>query len=227
MDSLLDQDVGPGDVSLAKINETVEYVVYAARDDQSDSPIIAAVHNLRTRMQYHGLILAELLYEWREHTEEFGVSKEDWADHVFESTGISPQTSRKYTSVWETVFKNPNVPQSVIPALIDKPMQGLLLLPAAVKEDQLGEDDWRKIAEAPDPLTIREVIRSIRGEKTSSPLALRLGLARDGTIWAYRGDYAVPCGYLNNHLDNLGGDLAEIVEAAVSRITRSSGILEE
>lgn len=225
-DSLLDQGMR---VEVDAFNYAVasaDKLIGLALECKSDEYLAGSINDIRLRMQLQGLTLACVLSEWKHHTDCFGVAVDDWEDHVFTTTGLAVQTVRKYVDVWETVFQNPAVSSELRPILAAKPMTGLLLLPAAVREEQLDDDAWQKIADAPDSLAIRDVVRKVRGEATSSKTAISLGVARDGTIWAYRGDYAEPVGMLN--LKPSGDPEAiSLVEAATSRIMRESGMRQE
>ncbi len=225
-DSLLDQGLMVEGNPLSRVVAGVSELINLSVVRQNEQYLVDSVQDIRQAIQYHGITLACLLAEWKHHADCFGVASEDWEDHIYVTTGLSVQTVRKYVDVWETVFQNPAVPPDLHLALFSKPMQGLLLLPAAVREGQLDSAAWEKIAHAPDPLAIREIVREARGEQTSSSTALSLSVARDGTIWAYRGDSAMPCGFINLQPEG-EPEQVSLVTAATSRIMRESGIRRE
>lgn len=218
MNNNLDQAVGT--LALSTIERSVMDHVNHALMMRKDDGLIAYVQEILVGMQMRGIRLAYLLYEWKQNCQTFGIEPEDWEDHVFAATGLSLQTIRKYVTVWSVIFANPSVPDGIKDDLAGKPMEGLLLLPAAVREGQLTEDDWNKLADAEDKLSMRNVIRKARGEATSSGTAVRITLMRDGVLMARRGDELEPVGYLKR-------DGEGIVEIAVERIIRAAGILEE
>lgn len=178
---------------------------------------------LRRQGQVSGLALSKLLYEWREVCEDLGMEKSDWADAVSAETGLSLQTIRKYSEMWQHIFTKGH-PQDILSRLAGQPVQNLLLIAPAAKEDQLRTEDWERLSEAVDRTEVKEIIREIRGNKTSSGSGLIIRLTRDGVLQARRGDMEyIGVGYLN--LEERQG--SEIVDAAISRILRAAGIIEQ
>lgn len=178
------------------------------------------IARIRRSQQIEGIALAKLLFLWKDKWREFEIG-EEFEDYVFAEDGISPQTTRKYLALWEAIFQNPDISDEIKAALYGKPIQGLLLCVAASRENQLSDDNWEEIAQAPDTKTIREIIREIRGEQTSSATALIITLSRDGTLAARQGDEAyVPFGFLNPKPDNATAFNAR------DRIIRAAGVVE-
>lgn len=199
---------------------SIDALVQTAVKEQDDTIIIGTAKFLISGIQLRGVTLAKLLYEWHQNTEQFGISQEDWIDHVKERIGRAEGTIYRYVDLWGSVFKKLEGTERFW-MLLNKPIQGLLLLPAAVKEDQLTDADWEKIEQAPDPYSMREVVRAARGDATTSRTAIQLVLQRDGVLLAWRGDESSPVGYLN--LDN--GD--QLADAAVTRIINAAGVRRE
>jgi hypothetical protein len=219
IDGFLDQEIVVKDVARAALSY-VDLLVDEAIASGKEELIADFVRDQKASMHISGLSLAKLLYRWREAREMFGISNDDFEDRVFEQTGISPQTTRKYVLVWETVFVKASLPEAIENALLGKPMQGLLLLPAAVQEGQLDDEDWEEIASAPDPASIKEVVRAKRGKVTNSHTAVTIYLKRDGTLIAHQGEEQEAIGYLNLNTELACG------AAAVSRILREARVVE-
>jgi hypothetical protein len=220
IDGYLDQEIAVTDTARVALNY-VDTLVDAAIVEQSDDRIASFVRDQKATMHISGLSLAKLLYRWKEARESFGIPNDDFEDRVFAETGISPQTTRKYVGVWETVFVKSDLPDAIERALLGKPIQGLLLLPAAVREGELDAADWEEIAQAPDPASIKEVVRKRRGKVTNSHTAVTLYLERDGTLLARQGDDQEYIGYLNQDLET------EFAKTAIERIIREARVVEK
>lgn len=214
-------------VSLTTVEEKIfsldVRVIEKARKSGDESVIAEHIKSLRRQGQINGLALAHTLWMWRNyHGEEYG-DDGDWEDRVNADTGLSLQTIRKYTRMWEAIFVEGATLPEVQAALRGQPIQNLLLIAPAAKEDQLTEEQWTRLAEATDRNEVKGIIREVRGGQTSSNSALVIRLRRDGTLEAKRGENPFEAvGYLA-----LDKKSIEVVDAAITRITRAAGIVEQ
>ena len=187
-----------------------------------DAVIVDHVRMLRRQGQVNGLSLAHTLYLWKTNAGRFGDAN-DWLDKVEAETGLSLQTIRKYTEMWAAIFEEGKVDPAIAAALRGQPIGNLLLITPAAKEGQLDEEKWTRLAEATSKDEVRDVIRETRGEQTSSSSSLTIRLRRDGVLEAKKGkDPFVGIGYLG--VDNRDNPT---IDAAISRIIRAAGVIEQ
>ena len=170
-----------------------------------------------------GLALAKFLSKMSQHWEQFrlGEVQDRFEDAVSSEIGISPQTVRKYSGMWENLFENDEIPEDVRKQLFGKPIKSLLLLNAAARDgDGL---DWDEVANATTGNEIRDLVREARGDRTSSSSAIRIVLTRDGTLKIKKAsdpDYVV----IGQLYVELADDSPE-VKKALDRIVDRAGIL--
>jgi hypothetical protein len=170
-----------------------------------------------------GLALAKFLSKMSQHWDQFqlGEVQDRFEDAVSSEIGISPQTVRKYTGMWENLFENDEIPEDVRKQLFGKPIRSLLLLNAAARD---GDDlDWEGIAGASTGNEIRNLVREARGERTSSSSAIRIILYPSGTLVMRKG---------SDLSDTIIGELdvdqmrkSPDVNKAITRIIDRAGIL--
>ncbi len=170
-----------------------------------------------------GLALSKFLAKLSQQWVMFqnGSVNERFEDAVNAEIGISPQTVRKYSSMWENVFENDNIPDSVKSQLYGKPIKSLLLLNAAARDDD--GLDWYEVGNASTGNEIRDLVRAARGEQTSSKNAIRIVLTRDGTLKVYRGGGSQEYVIIGNLDLSLLGD--PDVKKAVSRLVDRGGVI--
>lgn len=219
-DSMLDQAVVPDQRIWRDELQKVDWALKLAVKDRDDHWITDLMGTQVRTIRIQGVAMSKLLSGWRENAAEFGIEKEDWIDHAKAWTGLAEETIRKYTDLWNHVLA-PMENTERFWTLIAKPIQGLLLLTAAVKEDQLSEEDWVEIEDAYDGAGIKKVVRRARGEQTSSKTAIQLVLGRDGVLTAWRADERAAVGYLNPNATE------PLIDAAVERILNAAGIRRE
>lgn len=206
-----------------KMFELDNRVVARAIKTKDPAAIANHIRQLRRQGQVSGLSLAHTLYLWKDAVDKFGYDPDDFEDMVLSETGLSVQTTRKYVQMWQAIFNNPQVEAHVVAALRGQPIQNLLLIAPAAKEDGLDEEHWERLADAESKSEVRQIIREVRGVRTSGNNALIIRLKRDGILEARRGDGVYESiGYLSL---NLRGS-SEVIDAAISRILRASGIVD-
>jgi hypothetical protein len=172
----------------------------------------------------NSLMLAKLLSKASQQWQMFqmGDNTDRFEDAVQAEIGISPQTTRKYSQLWDNVFDNENIPIKVRLALYGMPIKSLLLLTGAARDgDQL---DWEKVAAASNGSEIRDMVREVRGERTSSKTSTRIKMDRFGqlTVLPKGGSpYGTKIGTLDVNLAEKDPE----VKRAITRIVERSGIL--
>lgn len=176
---------------------------------------------LRKAAQSSGLGLAKLLASGRDNWHNFK-SDDDFATVAKWEMGISDDTYNKYTRVWDHVVCSLYLREhdDIREQVMSKPIRGLILLTAAAREDQLRAKDWKKIANAPNVDTIRNVVRDVRGWQTSASTALSMMLSADGqlTVRIGGGGYEI--------MGQLKRDGSTESEAMISRFERAGLMVE-
>lgn len=197
--------------------------IVAAAIAQGDPEIIMRFgHALRKDARVRGVALAKLLWHTKDNWKKFQDAGID--DDLFSvlegEMGVPPSTASTYIRIWEAVFANPDIPDATKELLLAKPIGTLKLLPALTTEGD--EVDWDEIVQAHDKKEVRQIVRRIRGEATSSKTSLYVRLdTRTGQLSAKRGEMP----FVNFGLLNLGIE-DEVVKSAIERIVTSSRIME-
>lgn len=217
--SYADQAVRIPPEALTTALSEIEHVVSKAVESRTDYELVMLARKFRVSAQIRGVSLASLFAEWKKNTLAFGVSAEDWVDHVTTNTGYSKQTVEKYVEVWIALK---SAPETLFPLLAGKPIEGLLLLPATVREGLMDEEAWKRIADATDKNAIRDTVRELRGEATSSGTTITIRMNRDGTLEAFQNGERMAIGYLVPDRD-----MPDFAVAAVDRIVNGAGIRRE
>lgn len=193
-------------------------------------PLIACNYGNRLRDQaaVRGLALAKLLYEMKQNWSFYvAAGTDDDFENVIEANmGIVPQTTRKYSEMWQSIFASDYVSPEIKQKLQTKPIQELLLLTSAVAEGSLSDDELETIAVS-DKSKTREIVRKARGQQTSSKAALYGAIQMTdgkyprGTLLATKDGVTEIVGYLNLDLpeESHGHQL-------IARIRNSSGLME-
>lgn len=197
----------------------------------SGDPLIAANYglSLKRTVALKGVALAKLLYGLRENWETFQSAQieDSFEDFVQAHMGIDPQTTRKYSDMWEHIFASPYIEESLKLLLQGKPIKELLLLTAAAEEGSLTEEEWQTVVVA-DHSTIRSMIKQARGRQAAHANAVYIAIYMQdgkypkGTIVASNEEGEEDIGFL--YLDKAEG--ATYVSRAINRIMRSPGMLE-
>jgi hypothetical protein len=186
--------ITPADVDVIKL---VDNVVEGATIMGNPDVAFRMAVDLRKTMQMRGIALAKLLSKVRDNWPLFqaGGYEGDFEDAVFVATGIAASTTRKYADTWKALFENASIPEESKMQLMGKPIKSLILLTAAAREGEIK--DWKEIVNAPDHSSVREVVRRVRGEQTSSASSLMLVLDRTGSLHVRKGDATDIIGFIN------------------------------
>lgn len=129
---------------------------------------------VRKNTHYSALILSQILYyldvNWTRISNKAGI-EDDLYSYAETEFLLSPQTVRKYSDMWRLVFANPSVPEHVKEVLKTRPINFLLRLIGIAREDP-DVDTWERIAKCETMVELRELLKELRGEKTSSKTAI-------------------------------------------------------
>jgi hypothetical protein len=160
---------------------------------------------MRQEMQIRGVALAKLLYKLREQWALFEAAglNEPFEKVVCDNLGLTLQTVRKYTSMWEMVERYllpADLPQKTKDEVLGKGARVLTLLTPTIRDAE-GDVDWEQIARASSKHDLRQLMP---GERTSSSTRRTILLFRDGTLKVKRGggNYAKAFGMLNLESDD-------------------------
>lgn len=221
-----DQPVGLSSDDM-NIFEDVDVIV--SRAVTIGDPLIALDYGkeLVKDMQVKGVALAKLLYRLKQNWNLFEVAGfEGTLTEVAElHLGRSEETVKKYIRMWESVFENNSIPQDVKNKLMGRPIGDLILLTAVAREG--NGDELALLADASDRNSLRNLIRRVRGEQTSTKTAIHINLAMRsgqhpiGTLYAFQDGIKYMIGYLNVESDE------DVVSRAIARIVGSARITEK
>ena len=169
---------------------------------------------LREVSQVAGLALAKMLYLIKHNWSSFN-SEESFDEIAYEYIGLHSHTVDRYVKVW-SMFADEQAPQE----LQSRNIKELIPIANAIAQDyEITEDQWERLVEAPDFSTVSRIVREdIKGADPRKN-ALQLFYDEYGDITALRDGKVYPVGHLNVLTDEY------VVERAIERITKNSGIL--
>jgi hypothetical protein len=127
--------------------------------------------------------------------------------------------------MWRNIFASDYVPDEIKAKLHSKPIKELLLITSAVEEGSLTHDELETVVVA-DESKIREMVKTARGNQTSSKTAVVLSLqVRDGrfprgTILASQNGRTESIGFLRLDTD------IDFVNKGIERIRNSAHFME-
>lgn len=178
-------------------------------------------YQLRRSLVAGGVAMAKLLWrQWEafyagdDPMQMHGDAWETFKNDGVERLGLARQTVTKYTETYGTVLLKR-------PALQVKPIGALMLITPAAKENQLKDKNWNQLEKAHDKKAIREIIREVRGEATSSGTAVKIMINPEGHLLAAKGgDPYTIFGYIDPAPKTDAGKQAR------ARIINATGIQE-
>ena len=209
-------------IDVADDEHVLEKIEQMIMDSITEGDYLKAIHICTQLIQVtklSGLALAKSLYLIKSNWDKFTIS-DNFDDTLASRTGLTKATIQRYTSVWSMYAEN-KVPELFADTI--KQMNIKSQIPIAQALDagyEIDEDDWEELAEAPDFSTVNAKMRDIKGKEPRSH-ALMLLMDRDGGIKAIKQDKQVYVGWVNL------SDEDEVVQQAISRIIKGSGVLEQ
>lgn len=189
--------------------------------------------------QVAGINLAQLLFhldkDWEDRPNgdqpepglatRWGID-DDLINVVQEQLGVTGGTFNKYTRAWRRLY-GAGEGEGAVPAglrleVMSKPWEHQLLLSAASVE--MTPAQWRKATKANSREGVREIVKEVRGARTSSSKAIKSWIKPDGTWYARQGQgKPVIIGILRNSKH----DLEDPVRSAMfARIVNGLGVQE-
>jgi len=214
--SSLDQT---NEINASWVIERMDEVIRESISKRNVDIAVNILNQLLTISKLSGLGLAKGLYELSTNWEIFGID-EPFTDYIYQRIGKHKATVERYIKVWK-MFAKEMIPTEYTQQIMS--INIISQIPIANTLDQgwqLDNDDWKKLAYAPDGATINKILHEIKNEPERSN-SLRLEVDRGGNIWVYPGkDERKFVGTLE--LDSE----YDCVKKAVKRITSRSGIME-
>lgn len=215
------------DQSNPKNKQEVERVHYSVRERleyflgmKDAEGAIGIIDFFSVVAEISGMELAYALHFLNKHWESGFEMTTNFEDYIFERTGKSKYTVRKYIRVWE-LFETRKIPKDLEEEFRNRNIKELIPIAQAVYEDySINDSTWRKLRQAPDHASIQKIVREQVKEVPARSNALTIYLERDGTIKAQKGERnPVFVGYL----DTKSTDPA--VVSAIERIKK--GMIEQ
>jgi uncharacterized protein YfbU (UPF0304 family) len=198
-----------------RIDEIIETSI------SENNPEIAfhAMENLQAISRFSGKALAKFIYTFHHQWEKFN-QRDSFEDRLVDRLGIQPVTIKRYYTVWKFIVEG-EVPKEYMDKIKLHPIK--CLIPIATMYDQgyeVESNQWLALANAPDPSSIRKIIRKIK-EKEPKKGSLQLEINwKSGEISAWKDGQRYYVGYLETQSKD------EPVQQAIKRIM-SDKILEK
>ena len=168
-----------------------------------------------------GLGKAKLLWSLESNWDLFQI-EEDFHDFVTEHTSISRETVDRYILTWD-MYEEHRVPERLVPAIMGRTMRDQVEIAKIADRVELTAGDWKEIAATTNGHELTEVKRKLTGQKPrKSGLILRL--RRNGDIEAYDSDKKK---HFVGFLERGKAKDDPIIQRAIERLTRSTGMLVE
>ena len=192
-----------------------------------------ALRRFRSLNQASSLSVARLLhgvnFRWRDFDHEEGDTFLEWG---VRETGYDKLTITRRVCEWEfltggyipqafqdrindyTVRQLDKVYSICVGSEENKRVGNLDIVP---EDYEIEHDDWLKLSEAIDDVSVTEAVREIKGkEKNANNMSLKID--DDGVVWVYQGQTSQTVGQLFTEKDS------ELVKKAIRRIMKNAGI---
>lgn len=208
----LDQSIPASIDVLQKVDQEIENAICNKDLDAAMSVAIKLVNAAKVS----GLGLARVLFKLYERWEDFETGDE-FTDTISSYLGLHPHTIDRYVKVQMMLNVSP-----VRSELEQHNIKDLIPIANAVAQGyEIENDQWEKMADAPDYATVAQIVRDEIKNKEPRKSSLQLHLDREGTIWAFVDQERFFVGSLE-----VSAQEPEIKQA-IQRIKTSAGMLEE
>lgn len=197
--------------------EAIDQEIIHLHDTGDINQVMNVLNGLNAVEDISGHAKAKLLWasdEWYRQN----VPDENFIDHVTSTTEIKKITAHRYITVWRYV-DDLTIPKEIA----ERPMRDLVPIAMTLSQGyDISKEQWRKIKLSANDGELREVLRKIKG-KAERKSARVIKLARDGSLYGYKGKQQYFLGYLNILEAKDDEVLAEFIE----KIKISVGIVED
>jgi len=164
--------------------------------------------------QLAGLGLAKTFYLLEKNWDKFETDGE-FDEIAYEYLGKHSHTVERYVKVWRMFDEN------IAPKKLQQKSIGELIpIGNAIAQGyEISDDQWEELSEAPDPRTVRKIIREDVKHQDPRKSALQLFLTEEGSITVIKAGEIDFAGSLNIQSES------PIVQQAIERIIKNSGML--
>lgn len=205
-------------VDSLELEQRVEEIITQAIEEKDAWKALNVCKTMIEIQQLSGIGLAKALYMIKGNWSAFGL-KETFEDVAFEYFGKHRFTVDRYLAVQE-MYEKKLIPEEMRDDIKQMNIKSQIPIAKALEQGiEIDEEQWRKLAQAPDFSTVSKIVREdIKGAEPRKG-SLVLSIDNVGSIWGfYDGDrYFV--GSLEVDTDD------EIVIKAINRILSNSGIM--
>ena len=165
--------------SWSEITREVEEAIELSLLKGMPEPALALGHRIRQSALISGVKLAKLLYELALVWDKFDT--DDSVEVAVDKAGIAARdTFMKYVSVYQYILLEH-------PELAGLPIEGLIKITAAARENQLTDEDWKELELAPNIAAIIKIRNRVRGIQTSGHSALTGWIDAEGYVYCRKG----------------------------------------
>ena len=143
---------------LSRIDEVIERAV----ETQDLKIIEKAMEGLTSVSQISGLGLAKFLYVTKFQWDKFN-QRGTWLDWAMDNRGVVKATVDRYYRVWEMLVSG-DIPREYVKKFENFPIGCLIPIGTlwGSEKYEITTQQWLKLSNAPDPTTIRKIIREIK-----------------------------------------------------------------
>jgi len=215
IDTSLDQPI-PTDNE--EILQRIEEIIRKSVEEHNAYTALDACKILVQVSKVSGVALAKALYliekNWNEYNET-----DKFEDVVYIYIGLHKHTVERYTVLWK-MYAEKLIPDKVSEDIQQHNIKSQIPIALALEQGyEINNDEWEKLAHAPDISTVLKVLREdVRG-KPPRKGSLQLWMDDLGSIWAAFEGNRFFVGSLEIDSEE------EAVQKAIERIKKGSGIL--
>lgn len=197
----------------------VEEVLETAFKNHDIDYALNTCESLRKIAGLSGKALAHLLYKLKQHWTYFEI-EDSFEEMVYPRLGLHSHTIERYIKIAE-MFDKEMIPKEFEDKVRGRNMTELMPIANTLAQGyELDDDDWKRIAQAPDEKSIRSEIRDITG-KEARKSGLTIFLDNRGSLWAADKTDRKFIGSLEITDDE------PLVKKAINRIVDNAGVMRQ
>jgi hypothetical protein len=211
----LDQSILADD---KQILNRIEEIILESVEKKNAYIALNACRSLIQISKISGTGLAKAIYLLNKNWNEYDAGEFD--EVVYSYLGLHKQTVKCYLAVYKQLFVGNSVPLDVKELIQQHNIKVQVPIALALEQGyEISNDEWKKLAQAPDLNTASKILREDIKGKPPRKGSLQLWVDDLGSIWAtFEGDRFF-IGSLEVDSDE------EAVQKAIERIKKGSGIL--